>query len=128
MFFVHGVENSCWYPFSQAVYAIGGRTFWIHNTGPVGCYPYVLTLYPTNETDKYGCAVPYNEVAQYFNHKLKEVVVGLRKDLPLATITYVDIYTAKYTLITQAEKFGTYCAFTCHQHPLGTFLCSIWKY
>lgn len=97
--------------FSNAVkqiYAVGGRSFWIHNTGPVGCLPYSLDrfLITAAQIDKYGCATPFNEVSQFFNHGLKEAVVQLRKDLPQAAITYVDIYSLKYTLTTQAKKIG----------------------
>lgn len=90
------------------VYALGGRSFWIHNTGPTGCLPYVLDLFPVAaaKVDKYGCATPFNEVAQFFNQRLKELVDQLRKELPLAAITYVDIYTLKHTIITRAKILG----------------------
>ncbi|KAM7250831.1 hypothetical protein ACFE04_022714 [Oxalis oulophora] len=92
----------------KKVYAEGGRYFWIHNTGPVGCLPYVLDRFPCtqDQIDIYGCATPYNDVAQYFNLRLKEAVVQLRNDLKLAALTYVDVYSVKYELITQAERFG----------------------
>ncbi|GMH01558.1 hypothetical protein Nepgr_003397 [Nepenthes gracilis] len=90
------------------VYALGGRSFWIHNTGPQGCLPYVLDrfLVTAAQLDEYGCGSPFNDAAQYFNRRLKEAVIQLRKDLPLAAITYVDVYSLKYTLISQAAKFG----------------------
>ncbi|KAH7515716.1 hypothetical protein FEM48_Zijuj10G0055900 [Ziziphus jujuba var. spinosa] len=90
------------------VYGQGGRSFWIHNTGPVGCLPYILDRYLVTaaQIDKYGCATPFNEVAQYFNIRLKALVAQLRKDLPEAAITYVDVYSVKYTLISQAKKYG----------------------
>lgn len=90
------------------MYAEGGRSFWIHNTGPVGCLPYSLDrfLVTAAQIDKYGCASSFNKVSLYFNQELKKSVVQLRKELPLAAITYVDIYSVKYTLITQAKKFG----------------------
>ncbi|KAM7484176.1 hypothetical protein LguiA_000185 [Lonicera macranthoides] len=90
------------------VYGKGGRSFWIHNTGPVGCLPYVLDrfLVTAAQVDKHGCATPFNEVAQYFNIRLKETIIQLRNVLPLAAITYVDIYSAKYSLISQAKKLG----------------------
>ncbi|MEI4872605.1 SGNH/GDSL hydrolase family protein, partial [Klebsiella pneumoniae] len=71
------------------IYNFGARTFWIHNTGPIGCLPYILTHFPVrkDQTDSAGCAKPYNEVSQYFNIKLKEAIAQLRKDLPLAAIT-----------------------------------------
>ncbi|KAF9677866.1 hypothetical protein SADUNF_Sadunf08G0152300 [Salix dunnii] len=92
----------------KQIYAVGGRTFWIHNTGPVGCLPYSLDkfLIKASQIDKHGCASPFNEVSQFFNHGLKEAVLQLRKDLPQAAITYVDIYSLKYTLITRAKEFG----------------------
>ncbi|XP_043704563.1 GDSL esterase/lipase At3g26430-like [Telopea speciosissima] len=90
------------------IYGQGGRSFWIHNTGPVGCLPYILDwfLITAAQVDKAGCANPFNEVAQYFNQRLKEAMAQLRKDLPLAAITYVDVYSLKYSLFSQASKHG----------------------
>ncbi|XP_057415585.1 GDSL esterase/lipase At3g26430-like isoform X1 [Lotus japonicus] len=90
------------------VYGEGGRSFWIHNTGPLGCLPYTLDRYPVSaaQIDEFGCAKPFNEMAQYFNSKLKKTVEQLRIELPKAAIVYVDVYTAKYTLITHAQKYG----------------------
>ncbi|KAJ4711000.1 GDSL esterase/lipase [Melia azedarach] len=92
----------------KKVYAGGGRSFWIHNTGPLGCLPYTLDrfLVSASLVDKYGCATPFNEVAELFNSKLKRAVVLLRKDLPLAAITCVDVYSVKLSLITQAKTIG----------------------
>lgn len=92
----------------QYVYSQGGRYFWIHNTGPVGCLPYVFERIPilTSQVDRAGCATPFNGVAQYFNCGLKEVVAQLRKELPEAVLTYVDVYSVKYLLISQPKKHG----------------------
>ncbi|KAA8546407.1 hypothetical protein F0562_002854 [Nyssa sinensis] len=92
----------------QNIYNLGARSFWIHNTGPIGCLPYILTSFPltTAQKDSAGCAKPYNEVAKYFNYKLKEAIVHLRKILPLAAITYVDVYSVKYSLFTEPQKHG----------------------
>ncbi|GAB2248219.1 hypothetical protein Droror1_Dr00008101 [Drosera rotundifolia] len=90
------------------IYGGGGRNFWIHNTGPVGCLPYVMDrlLIKASQVDRAGCAGPFNEVAQFFNQALKEAVAQLRKELPLAALTYVDVYSLKYDLISNAEKHG----------------------
>ncbi|KAK4488803.1 hypothetical protein RD792_004593 [Penstemon davidsonii] len=90
------------------VYDHGGRSFWIHNTGPVGCLPYVMDrpLIAAGEVDEIGCASPFNEMDQYFNFRLKETVIQLRKDLPSAALTYVDVYAVKYDLISHAKKHG----------------------
>lgn len=58
------------------------------------------------QIDDHGCATPFNDVARFFNSRLKAAVVQLRKDLPLAAITCVDIYSVKHSLITQAKKLG----------------------
>ncbi|KAK4753610.1 hypothetical protein SAY87_001714 [Trapa incisa] len=85
------------------------REGWVHNTGPLGCLPYVLDrfLITAAQIDKFGCATPFNDVAQFFNHQLKEAIYGLRRELPAASITYVDVYSVKHKLITQAKRFGT---------------------
>ncbi|KAF3447614.1 hypothetical protein FNV43_RR12801 [Rhamnella rubrinervis] len=62
----------------------GGTSFWIHNTGPMGCLPYILANFPSAERDKAGCSKPHNDLAQYFNYQLKQAVLQLRKELPLA--------------------------------------------
>jgi len=67
-----------------------------------------MDLHPVKPSlvDEAGCATPYNEVAKLFNRELKEVVVKLRKELPLAAITYVDVYAVKYSLISHPKKNG----------------------
>ncbi|KAI3939849.1 hypothetical protein MKW98_029625 [Papaver atlanticum] len=90
------------------IYDLGGRYFWIHNTGPVGCLAYMLdSLQITaGQIDKLGCVKPINDIAQYFNRRLNETVVKLRKQLPSSAITYVDVYKVKYLLISNAKKYG----------------------
>ncbi|KAK4589164.1 hypothetical protein RGQ29_019954 [Quercus rubra] len=66
------------------IYNLGARSFWIHNTGPIGCLLLILANFPSAQRDSY---------AQYFNHKLKEAMVQLMKDLPLAAFTYVNVYS-----------------------------------
>nr|BAF80349.1 exo-polygalacturonase [Daucus carota] len=99
----------------QILYSLGGRSFWIHNLGPNGCLPILLTLAPVpdDQLDSAGCAKRYNYLTQYFNSELKKGVDQLRADLPSAAFTYVDVYTAKYSLYQEPAKYG----FT---HPLET--------
>jgi len=88
------------------IYNLGARSFWIHNTGPIGCLPLILTNFESAERDMYGCAKAYNEVANSFNQNLKKALAHLRKDLPTAAITYVDIYSVKYSLFRDPKKYG----------------------
>ncbi|KAM5564223.1 hypothetical protein ABKV19_018708 [Rosa sericea] len=62
--------------------------------------------YGSTIRDEIGCAKAYNEVAQHFNHELKLAIVQLRKDFPLAAFTYVDVYSVKYSLFKEPEKYG----------------------
>lgn len=50
----------------QTVYVEGGRFFWIHNTGPLGCLPAILTKekLTAQKYDAAGCVSPFNEVAR----------------------------------------------------------------
>ncbi|KAI3862909.1 hypothetical protein MKX03_014865 [Papaver bracteatum] len=92
----------------KGIYGLGGRYFWIHNTGPVGCLAYMLNSLriTAGQIDKIGCVKPINDIAQYFNRRLNETIVKLRKQLPSSAITYVDVYKVKYLLISEAEKYG----------------------
>ncbi|KAJ9166652.1 hypothetical protein P3X46_021766 [Hevea brasiliensis] len=89
----------------ENIYDLGARTFWIHNTGPIGCLPYILANFPA-EKDDAGCAKPYNEVAQFFNAKLNESIIQLRKNFPSAAFIYVDVYSVKYSLFSSPKKHG----------------------
>ncbi|XP_050271009.1 GDSL esterase/lipase At5g14450-like [Quercus robur] len=93
----------------QRIYQQGGRTFWIHNTGPIGCLP-VNFFYNHNPApgylDQHGCIKGQNDMAVEFNKQLKDRVIKLRAELPEAAITYVDLYAAKYGLISNAKNEG----------------------
>ncbi|XP_074316327.1 GDSL esterase/lipase At5g14450 [Silene latifolia] len=93
----------------QHLYEEGARSFWIHNTGPIGCLP-VQTFYninpPPGVEDQYGCLNSQNAKAVEFNKQLKDAVTKLRTKLPEAAITYVDLYAAKYGLISKTKSLG----------------------
>jgi hypothetical protein len=92
----------------QQLYNEGARVFWIHNVGPIGCLPYNNIYYPHKKgnLDANGCVIPHNELAQEYNRQLKDQVFHLRRKFPLAKFTYVDMYTAKYQLISNAKSQG----------------------
>ncbi|XP_057443540.1 GDSL esterase/lipase At3g27950-like isoform X2 [Lotus japonicus] len=92
----------------QVLYDVGARVFWIHNTGPIGCLPTSSIFYEPKKgnLDANGCVIPHNKIAQEFNRQLKDQVFQLRRNLPKAKFTYVDVYTAKYELISNASKQG----------------------
>lgn len=57
--------------------------------------------------DKSGCVKAQNEMAMEFNRKLKETVINLRKELTRAAITYVDVYSAKYEMMSNPKRLGS---------------------
>lgn len=61
---------------------------------------------PPGYLDESRCVKSQNEAAVEFNQILKERIVKLRTELPEAAITYVDVYAAKYGLISNAKKEG----------------------
>ncbi|KAL7140723.1 hypothetical protein ABFS83_08G007100 [Erythranthe nasuta] len=108
----------------QNLYDRGARNFWVHNTGPIGCLP-VATVKVQNPMpgylDKHGCVKSQNDVALEFNKQLKDEIVNLRSQLSEAVIIYVDMYSAKYGLITDAKNQGFEDSFTicCGYHGIG---------
>lgn len=92
----------------QRLYKEGARVFWVHNIGPIGCSPFTV-IYGKSKTtklDNYGCIKSQNEVAKEFNKQLKGSVSKLRAQLAHSVFTYVDVYSAKYSVISKAKNLG----------------------
>ncbi|CAL1407756.1 unnamed protein product [Linum trigynum] len=90
----------------KSLYDGGGRKFWIHNTGPVGCLPQKLSMVKDKDLDPIGCISSYNRAALLFNEGLRRSCEKMRSQLRDSTIVYVDIYSIKYDLIANATKYG----------------------
>ncbi|KAI7747062.1 hypothetical protein M8C21_002498 [Ambrosia artemisiifolia] len=92
----------------KSIHDNGGRKFWVHNTGPLGCLPQKLWLVQpsSRDLDSHGCISSYNSAAKVFNEGLRHLCTELRSELKDSTIVYVDIYTIKYDLIGNASKYG----------------------
>ncbi|XP_059278154.1 GDSL esterase/lipase At1g09390-like [Lycium ferocissimum] len=92
----------------KAIYEQGGKYFWVHNTGPLGCLPKSLATYKKyeNDYDEHGCLVSLNKGAKIFNDKLQLLCEKLRDELKNITIVYVDIFSIKYDLIANASSYG----------------------
>ncbi|KAL0461724.1 UNVERIFIED_CONTAM: GDSL esterase/lipase [Sesamum latifolium] len=88
------------------LYQQGARVFWIHNTGPVGCLPAATLYIRKAKADKHGCNKDQNGMALEFNRQLKARVSKLRAELPRAALVYVDVYSAKYHLISNTKTYG----------------------
>ena len=94
--------------FFQALYEQGGRKFWIHNTGPLGCLPQKISLFPMKGLDRHGCISSFNAVATLFNTALRSLCQNMRDELKDTSIVYVDIYAIKYDLIANSSLYGKF--------------------
>ncbi|KAH7836111.1 hypothetical protein Vadar_032832 [Vaccinium darrowii] len=92
----------------KAMYDQGGRKFWVHNTGPLGCLPQKLSIVrrSPNDLDPVGCLSSYNAAARVFNEALRRLCVEMSSEMKDATIVHVDIYSIKYDLIANSTKYG----------------------
>ncbi|KAL6994340.1 hypothetical protein U1Q18_012446 [Sarracenia purpurea var. burkii] len=88
----------------------GAKFVWIHNAGPLGCFPGSINecLNKPNCLDEIGCSKRKNQQPQEFNQLLKHRIYELRAQYPRVAITYVDVYSAKYMLIANAKRYGFY--------------------
>lgn len=92
----------------QRLYDEGARNFWIHNTGPLGCLAQNVAKFGTDLSmlDELGCVSGHNQAAKLFNLQLHALCKKLQGDYTDSNITYVDIYTIKYSLIANYSRYG----------------------
>lgn len=98
----------------QGIYKHGGKNFWIHNTGPLGCLPQKVAtrnVSNLNDIDDHGCVKSMNEAAQAFNNQLRALCEQLRLQMKDTTIVYVDMYAIKYDLIANSSTYGEFTLF-----------------
>lgn len=97
------IENA-----TKALYKLGGRNFWVYNTGPLGCSPQTLALRKKNdsELDELGCMVLYNNAAKALNKGLSKLCDKMRSEIKGATVVHTDMYAIKYDLFANPTKYG----------------------
>ncbi|CAN4111497.1 unnamed protein product [Withania somnifera] len=92
----------------KEIYALGGRTFWVLNLAPIGCYPAFLVELPhnTSDIDKLGCMISYNNAVVDYNNMLKAALAQTRKELADANLVYVDTHAVLLELFQHPTSHG----------------------
>ncbi|KAL3642147.1 hypothetical protein CASFOL_012962 [Castilleja foliolosa] len=83
---------------------MGARRIIIPGSAPLGCYPYILTVLPTNDSTAYdhlGCLKSVNNLIVSKNTAIQAEIVKLSLEFPTTQILYADIYTNVRTIIQQ---------------------------
>lgn len=94
----------------QEIYALGGRTFWVLNLAPIGCYPAFLVELPhnTSDIDQFGCMISYNNAVVDYNNMLKAALAQTRKKLADANVVYVDTHAVLLELFQHPTSHGIF--------------------
>ncbi|KAM3282457.1 GDSL esterase/lipase [Capsicum chacoense] len=92
----------------KEIYALGGRTFWVLNLAPIGCYPAFLAELPhnTSDIDQFGCMISYNNAVVDYNNMLKAALAQTRKKLADANVVYVDTHAVLLELFQHPTSHG----------------------
>ncbi|XP_019190879.1 PREDICTED: GDSL esterase/lipase At4g01130-like isoform X1 [Ipomoea nil] len=90
------------------IYTLGGRTFFILNLAPIGCYPAFLVELPHNNSDidQFGCMKSYNNAVVDYNNMLKDALRQTRQDLKDANVVYVDTHSILLELFQHPTSHG----------------------
>ncbi|XP_031279968.1 GDSL esterase/lipase At1g54790-like isoform X2 [Pistacia vera] len=92
----------------QKLYTEGARNFWVHNTGPLGCLPRLITTFGKNssELDQLGCVKSLNNAAALFNLQLRDFCTKFQEQFSEVNVTFVDIFSIKLDLISNYSEYG----------------------
>lgn len=92
----------------KEIYALGGRTFWVLNLAPIGCYPAFLVELPhnTSDIDQFGCLISYNNAVVDYNNMLKAALAKTRKEIGGANVVYVDTHAVLLDLFQHPTSHG----------------------
>ncbi|KAJ4837581.1 hypothetical protein Tsubulata_009684, partial [Turnera subulata] len=90
------------------LYNEGARNFWILNIGPLGCIPRIIVNYGKNASnlDELGCVRSHNHACRIYNNQLRDLCTKIRAQFPDANVTYVDIFSIKWNLISKFTQYG----------------------
>ncbi|GER26472.1 GDSL esterase/lipase [Striga asiatica] len=92
----------------KELYNLGGRTFFVQNLAPIGCYAAVLTQvsHESSDIDSFGCMMSFNNVVREYNSVLNKTLHSTRHELPDANIIYVDTHSVILELYQRPTSHG----------------------
>ncbi|KAJ9539433.1 hypothetical protein OSB04_032166 [Centaurea solstitialis] len=112
-------------PFSlYELHGLGGRTFFVQNLAPIGCYPSFLVQLPHNDKDidEFGCMVPYNNAVVAYNKMLHVALNQTRNVLSDAKVIYVDSHKVLLELFRHPASHGLkYSTIACCGNGGGSY-------
>ncbi|KAI3450443.1 hypothetical protein Pfo_007108 [Paulownia fortunei] len=88
---------------------MGATRVIIPENAPLGCYPYILTALPSNDSAAYddlGCLKNVNDFILSRNNDLQQAVKNLSSEFPNATVYYGSIYDGAITIINETSAQG----------------------
>ncbi|KAJ9539214.1 hypothetical protein OSB04_031947 [Centaurea solstitialis] len=108
----------------QELHGLGGRTFFVQNLAPIGCYPSFLVQLPHNDKDidEFGCMIPYNNAVVVYNKMLHVALNQTRNVLSDANVIYVDSHKALLELFRHPTSHGLkYSTVACCGNGGGSY-------
>ncbi|KAG2303825.1 hypothetical protein Bca52824_032476 [Brassica carinata] len=88
---------------------LGGKTFLVPGSFPVGCYASYLTLFENaqeHEYDPLGCLTWLNKFVEHHNEHLKTELKRLQNLYPHVNIIYADYYNSMHRFFQEPAKYG----------------------
>ncbi|RLM80070.1 GDSL esterase/lipase [Panicum miliaceum] len=89
--------------FLARIHRLGARRVTFAGLAAIGCLPLERTA---NALRGGGCVEEFNEVARSYNAKVRDMVRGLRGELPELKLAYVSVYESFLNLIADPAKYG----------------------
>ncbi|GER48509.1 GDSL-like Lipase/Acylhydrolase superfamily protein [Striga asiatica] len=70
---------------------MGASRMIVPGSSPIGCYPYILTQFPSNDPnayDQFGCLKSVNDLITFKNNNLQQALASITSQFP--QVTYAD--------------------------------------
>lgn len=84
----------------------GVKTFGVVGLPPIGCIPFVITLYAKDKSGGRGCVESLSSVARSYNEMVKKELSSTLYQSNGVKVVYADIYTSLDLIVQNPRKFG----------------------